>query len=827
MSSWKIGKTAATAPLPASDVGPPISRSGLLTIRLVEAKNLSLPQGTVLPSGIQAALANGQKEAAEGAVQGKNRDSLQRKQMWWLPYVVMEFDKNEVLIDALGGDLASPVWMFRAHFDVSRVSDVSISAYLRTSPIVPGQNRNDMGNDLFLGGIKFTPVFDANQPSDQWFAAAGGATSTGGTGQFHLQVSFKPASNAPMTIDAFDLLKVIGKGSFGKVMQVRKKDTGRIYALKTIRKAHIVSRSEVTHTLAERTVLAQVNNPFIVPLKFSFQNAEKLYLVLAFINGGELFHHLQREGRFNEERSRFYAAELLCALEHLHQFNVIYRDLKPENILIDFRGHIALCDFGLCKLNMTESETTNTFCGTPEYLAPELLLGHGYQKTVDWWTLGVLLYEMLSGLPPFYSENTNEMYQKILTDPLKFPDEIAPDARSLLTGLLTRDPALRLGVNGAESIKQHPFFSKHIDFKLLMAKKIQPPFKPSVESAADTSNFDTEFTSEAPQDSVVEDSHLSETVQAQFQGFSYVQPSGGFGESADTFLKKVDQLDETLELIQDAKEGMDEIKWRREELTGSQYTAVIGRGDPNFKSRPHPTSASAPLDDHEIMYLATLITTNSTMLVNAYKGTRLIKHRFNTIVKKPATDLSVVELEQLKREVKLINQSYADRLEEVGDLVLDEEDDVERGTCDQRTVRWIREHHPDWEDLQVLKALTKAKATFSARTRTNLATMDILQNPFTEIDRTVRKLQLYQTGIASSDFHGKRKAPSATPAPGQVTAVYGALAGVFSRFRKQPQTTLTTPRRRVSFWTTRVNNIYVPLIIFFWSVRLHFGPESR
>ncbi len=187
-----------------------------------------------------------------------------------------------------------------------------------------------------------------------------------------------------MTIDAFDLLKVIGKGSFGKVrhspqpsitsrfppltpsrlcpqvMQVRKKDTGRIYALKTLRKAHIVSRSEVTHTLAERTVLAQVNNPFIVPLKFSFQSKDKLYLCLSFINGGELFHHLQREGRFNEERSRFYAAELLCALEHLHQFNVIYRDLKPENILIDYVGHIALCDFGLCKLNMSESETTNS-----------------------------------------------------------------------------------------------------------------------------------------------------------------------------------------------------------------------------------------------------------------------------------------------------------------------------------------------------------------------------------------------------------------------------------------------------------------------------------
>jgi serum/glucocorticoid-regulated kinase 2 len=182
----------------------------------------------------------------------------------------------------------------------------------------------------------------------------------------------------------------------------------------------------VTHTLAERTVLARVDCPFIVRLKFSFQNPEKLYLGLAFVNGGELFHHLQREGRFNEERSRFYAAELLSALEHLHQFNVIYRDLKPENILLDYTGHIALCDFGLCKLNMAESDTTNSalpfrplfqlvsvrraaFCGTPEYLAPELLLGHGYTKTVDWWTLGVLLYEMMTGLPPFYDENVRRL----------------------------------------------------------------------------------------------------------------------------------------------------------------------------------------------------------------------------------------------------------------------------------------------------------------------------------------------------------------------------------------------------------------------------------
>ena len=276
----------------------------------------------------------------------------------------------------------------------------------------------------------------------------------------------------------------------------------------------------MNHTLAERTVLAQINNPFIVPLKFSFQSPEKLYLVLAFVNGGELFHHLQREGKFDINRARFYTAELLCALECLHGFNVIYRDLKPENILLDYTGHIALCDFGLCKLNMKEDDRTNSmqtfppfffffffflsfflssspppllsplmqdagltggkaFCGTPEYLAPELLHGHGYTKTVDWWTLGVLLYEMLTGLPPFYDENTIDMYKKIMNDPLQFPQDMDPNARSLLIRLLDRDPSKRLGANGAAEIKSHRFFES-IDWRKLLQKKIQPTFRPNV-----------------------------------------------------------------------------------------------------------------------------------------------------------------------------------------------------------------------------------------------------------------------------------------------------------------------------------------------------------
>ncbi|KAF9267351.1 Pkinase-domain-containing protein [Marasmius fiardii PR-910] len=541
--SWKLGRSKkasvtnlraeelngrSTTPTPSNPDGKPLPRTGLLTIRVMGAEGLALPSGTSIPPAVQNALASQQAKVAASvspsSVQQQrlaktrgNRDSIQRTQCWWLPYIVMEYEVNQVLITPLGGELDKPLYMYQAHFDVSRNSAISLQCYLRADEPHRGGDglADDLGNDIFLGGLTFVPDFENTGTQDQWYDMSGGA------GKIQLGVSYQPSYGGSLTIDDFELITVIGKGSFGKVMQVRKRDTSRIYALKTIRKAHIVHRNEITHTLAERLVLAQVNSPFIVPLKFSFQSEQKLYLVLAFVNGGELFHHLQREQRFNEERARFYSAELLLALEHLHELDVVYRDLKPENILLDFTGHIALCDFGLCKLNMKANDKTNTFCGTPEYLAPEILCGQGYNKTIDWWTLGVLLYEMLSGLPPFYDENTDTMYQKILNDPLVFGPEISPEAQSILTGLLTRDPTRRLGVNGAEEIRRHRFFENHLDFKLLAQKKIHPPFKPSVASPVDVSNFDTVFTTEAPVDSFVEGSELSQTVQAQFSGFSY------------------------------------------------------------------------------------------------------------------------------------------------------------------------------------------------------------------------------------------------------------------------------------------------------------------
>ena len=536
----------------AIDPSPRPSRTDLLTVTVVEARGLSLPADKHLQENV----------VRTGESASMTPRSVQSVRQLAIPYVVLEFDKNEVLVLGTGGDIKSPQWQFTANFDVSRRAEVSAHVYLRTDLVsdkqqdtsasgegsgfalsatdmlhgesssrrqgggkAAGSSTDVIGRtDIYLGGVKFMPTLDKTRTVDAWYPVSGG------TGEVRMQHAFKSQTSGSLTIEAFDLLKVIGKGSFGKVMQVRKRDTNQIYALKTIRKAHIISRSEVTHTLAERTVLAQVNSPFIVPLKFSFQSPDKLYLVLAFVNGGELFLHLQQEGRFSEERARFYAAELFCALEHLHEFHVVYRDLKTENILLDYTGHIALCDFGLCKLNMGDQETTHTFCGTPEYLAPELLIGHGYTKSVDWWTLGVLLYEMLTGLPPFYSEDVNEMYRRILQEPLTFPSHVGTEARDLLTRLLRRDASRRLGSGpqGAQEIKSHPFFTRHIDWPQLLSKKVQPPYKPGVASAFDTSNFDPEFTSETPLDSVVDDSHLiSATVQEQFAGFSYNAASYG------------------------------------------------------------------------------------------------------------------------------------------------------------------------------------------------------------------------------------------------------------------------------------------------------------
>ncbi|XDV46230.1 hypothetical protein PO909_014155 [Leuciscus waleckii] len=342
------------------------------------------------------------------------------------------------------------------------------------------------------------------------------------------QINLGPSSNPTAKPSDFDFLKVIGKGSFGKVLLARHRSDEKFYAVKVLQKKAILKKKEEKHIMSERNVLLKnVKHPFLVGLHYSFQTADKLYFVLDYINGGELFYHLQRERCFLEPRARFYAAEIASALGYLHSLNIVYRDLKPENILLDSQGHIILTDFGLCKENIEPNGTTSTFCGTPEYLAPEVLHKQPYDRTVDWWCLGAVLYEMLYGLPPFYSRNTAEMYDNILNKPLQLKPNISNAARHLLEGLLQKDRTKRLGfTDDFTEIKNHMFFSP-INWDDLNAKKLTPPFNPNVTGPNDLRHFDPEFTDEpvpnsigCSPDSALVTASITEAGEA-FLGFSY------------------------------------------------------------------------------------------------------------------------------------------------------------------------------------------------------------------------------------------------------------------------------------------------------------------
>jgi len=331
-------------------------------------------------------------------------------------------------------------------------------------------------------------------------------------------------------LDDFELLKVLGRGSFGKVMQVRKKSDGKVYAMKILKKRAIIARNQVEHTKAERKILQALQHPFLMTLRYAFQSKEKLYFVLDYFQGGELFFHLKNNRRFPEDVARLYVGEIALALGHLHSLSVIYRDLKPENILLDDNGHVCLTDFGLSK-DVDPSDKAHTFCGTPEYLAPEIVTGAGHDKAVDWWSLGILLYELTVGIPPFYSQNVNEMYNKIQHGVLRFPPFLSENCKSLIVQLLNRDPKKRLGSkDDVNDLKAHPFF-KPISWDKMMKKEIDPPYKPKVKGGkeSDPINFDPTFTAEPVVDSVVQPSTLSQTLTdtgADFSDFTYQGPKG-------------------------------------------------------------------------------------------------------------------------------------------------------------------------------------------------------------------------------------------------------------------------------------------------------------
>ncbi|KAE9554313.1 hypothetical protein FO519_002484 [Halicephalobus sp. NKZ332] len=326
----------------------------------------------------------------------------------------------------------------------------------------------------------------------------------------------------------FQLLRVLGKGGYGKVLQVRKltgTDKDRVFAMKVLKKASLIcNQKDTAHTKAERNILEAVKNPFICDLLYAFQTGGKLYLILEYLSGGELFMHLEREGIFMEEAASFYLAEIVVALAHLHSHGIIYRDLKPENILLDSRGHVKLTDFGLCKEAIEGDQMTHTFCGTIEYMAPEILMRIGHGKAVDWWSLGALAFDMLTGGPPFTAENRKKTIDKILKSRLSLPAYLSPEARDFIKRLLKRhvDTRLGSGPRDAEEIKEHAFF-RYMNWDSVCRREMEPPFKPNIKSDDDASLFDKKFTDLTPVDSPCEGP--GPMSLNPFEGFTYVAPS--------------------------------------------------------------------------------------------------------------------------------------------------------------------------------------------------------------------------------------------------------------------------------------------------------------
>mmetsp|Transcript_13647 Transcript_13647/g.17182 ORF Transcript_13647/g.17182 Transcript_13647/m.17182 type:complete len:435 (-) Transcript_13647:64-1368(-) len=358
-------------------------------------------------------------------------------------------------------------------------------------------------------------------------------------------VSFKSPSQfqqpAPrVSLEDFDILRLVGKGAYGKVHQVRKKDTGKIFAMKVMRKEMLIQTNNVSYTMTERNILRNIRHPFIAQLYYAFQTKGKVYLVMEFLNGGQMLYHMRQQAMLSEEHVRIYAAEIVLAIEYLHSLDIVHRDIKPENVLLSSDGHLRLADFGLAKVNVTD-DSAKTFCGTIEYMAPEIIKGSGHGKGVDWWSLGILICDALTGQPPFKSRNRNTLQKEILRGKFKLPNYLSNQARSIIRALLVQDADKRLGGRGATEVKKHKFFQR-VNWDKLYDKLIPPPLVPEVENGLeDTSYFEKKYLKVNPGDSS-EEEEIPDADVDHFLGFSYVRVSGAYmpTESEDVALDNED-----------------------------------------------------------------------------------------------------------------------------------------------------------------------------------------------------------------------------------------------------------------------------------------------
>lgn len=317
----------------------------------------------------------------------------------------------------------------------------------------------------------------------------GTATSSKLKQLIHRRVTAVKMDAEATSLRDFTLGVTLGTGTFGRVQLMQQKSGKQNYfALKTMKKCDIVRLKQIDHIMSEALLLKDLSHPFVVNLCATFQDSKRLYLILEYVPGGELFSFLRRERKISDEASRFYASEIVLALDYLHSKDIAYRDLKPENLLLSRSGHLKITDFGFAK---KIDGRTWTLCGTPEYLAPEIIQSRGHGKGVDWWALGILIYEMLAGYPPFYEENPLGIYQKILRGVVEWPPFFDSRARELIGKLLKVDVTQRLGClrNGTEDVANEPWFAK-VNWQSVLDRFIPAPFFPPVSHPGDSSNFD-------------------------------------------------------------------------------------------------------------------------------------------------------------------------------------------------------------------------------------------------------------------------------------------------------------------------------------------------
>ncbi|XP_024293048.2 protein kinase C eta type isoform X1 [Oncorhynchus tshawytscha] len=376
----------------------------------------------------------------------------------------------------------------------------------------------------------------ANKLAEMGLQAGGfskrNSLSTGVQGQ-ERALSVRRESETPqqqtrhLGISDFTFLQVLGKGSFGKVMLARLNSGERVFAVKVLKKDIILQDDDVECTMTEKRVLSLASShPYLTQLYCCFQTPDRLFFVMEFVNGGDLMFHIQKSRKFEECRARFYTAEITSALMFLHSKGIVYRDLKLDNVLLDKDGHCKLADFGMCKEGMFEGVATGTFCGTPDYIAPEILQEMQYGPSVDWWSLGVLLYEMLSGHAPFEAENEDDLFESILNEEISYASWLSAEAVNILKAFLTKNPARRLGCvateGGENAVTNHVFFTG-INWDKLNCREQEPPFKPRIKTAEDVNNFDPDFTQEEPTLTPIEDL-LPSVNQDEFHNFSFTSP---------------------------------------------------------------------------------------------------------------------------------------------------------------------------------------------------------------------------------------------------------------------------------------------------------------